>query len=108
MNNMFGNGNMQNMLKQAKKMQDQMSKVREDVESREFEGTSGGGAVRVVINGGKKVVSVTISPEVVDRDEIKMLEDVILSAVNDALHKVDDALSSALKSIGGGALNGLL
>lgn len=87
----FGGGNqMQQLMKQAQKMQEQMQKAQEELENAEIVGQAGGGAVTVTLNGKKVVSSVTIDPEVVDVDDIEMLEDLIVAALNDGYKKADD------------------
>ena len=83
-------GNMNQILKQAQKMQDNMQKMQQELEAKEFEVSVGGGAVTVKVNGKKEVLDVTMKPEVVDPDDIEMLQDLVISAVNEALRKVDD------------------
>ncbi len=95
-------GNMNNMIKQAQKMQQNMMKMQEELEQTEFEATSGGGAVSVKMSGKKELLSVNIKPEAVDPDDVEMLQDLILTAVNDVIKKVDDANSSKMSSITGG------
>lgn len=95
-------GNMNNMIKQAQKMQQNMLKMQEELEQTEFEATSGGGAVSVKMSGKKELLSVNIKPEAVDPDDVEMLEDLILTAVNDAIKKVDENSSAKMNSIAGG------
>jgi hypothetical protein len=83
------------MMKQAQKMQEQLQK---DMEELRVEATSGGGMVTVVINGAKQLMSLTIDPEVVSKDDVEMLQDLILAAVNDAHRKADEQLK---KKVGG-------
>ena len=85
-----GAQNMNSMVKQAQKMQDQILKLQEDIEQREFTATSGGGAVTVVMTGKKELKAVTLKPEVVDKDDIEMLQDLIISAVNEAVKQIED------------------
>jgi len=80
-----GAGNMQQMLKQAQRMQVEMEKDQAELENITAEGTSGGGAVSVIVEGGKKVKEIKIKPEVVDPEDVEMLEDLIVAAVNDAM-----------------------
>ena len=75
-------GNMNQILKQAQKMQDNMQKMQQELEAKEFEVSVGGGAVTVKVNGKKEVLDVTMKPEVVDPDDIEMLQDLVISAVN--------------------------
>lgn len=82
--------NMNQMMKQVKKMQAQMLKAQEELENKTVEGTAGGGVVTVQMNGHKKVLGLTIKPEAVDPDDIDMLQDLVLTAVNDALVKAEE------------------
>ena len=91
---MPGGANMNQLLKQAKQMQNDMLKTQEDIEAKEFEVTSGGGAVTIVMNGKKVVKSIKIKPEVCDPDDVEMLEDLILTAFTEGV-KQADALSEA-------------
>ena len=95
-------GNMNNILKQAQKMQENMQKMQEELETEEVEASVGGGAVTVKVNGKKEVVDITIKPEVVDPEDIEMLQDLVLSAVNEALRSVDDMQSSQMNKVTGG------
>ncbi|MCG4734502.1 YbaB/EbfC family nucleoid-associated protein, partial [Casaltella massiliensis] len=87
---------------QAQKMQTYMQKMHEDLETKEIETSVGGGAVTVKVNGKKEVVDIQIKPEVVDPDDIEMLQDLVLSAVNEALRSVDDMQSSQMNKLTGG------
>ena len=98
----FGGGNMGNIMRQAQAMQKQMEKMQKEIEETEFESSVGGGAVSVKVNGKKEVLDVTMKPEVVDPDDIEMLQDLVISAVNEALRKVDDAQSSQMSKMTGG------
>ena len=95
-------GNMNNLLKQAQKMQENMQKMQEELESKELEASVGGGAVTVKVNGKKEVLDITIKPEVVDPDDIEMLQDLVLSAVNQALKSVDDMQANQMSKVTGG------
>ena len=97
-----GAQNMNAMIKQAQKMQAQITALQEDIEGREFKTSVGGGAVEVVMSGKKEIKSLTIKPDVVDKDDIEMLQDMILTAVNDANKKVDDANSAKMGKLTGG------
>ncbi len=92
-------GNLQKMLKQAKEMQDKLQK---ELAELRVEGTSGGGMVTVTLDGQKNLVRVRLDPEVVNRDDIDMLQDLIVAASNDAAAKVDEHMAQKLGSIGGG------
>ena len=96
------NKNMNSMLKQAQKMQEEMAKVQEELEEKTVEATSGGGAVKVVVSGKKELVSIDISPEAVDPDDVETLQDLILVAVNDAMKKADDLMAEGMGAITGG------
>ncbi|MZQ74813.1 MAG: YbaB/EbfC family nucleoid-associated protein [Peptoclostridium sp.] len=95
-------GNMNNILKQAQRMQQEMEKVQSELESKEVEASVGGGAVIVKANGKKEILSVSIKPEVVDPDDVEMLEDLVLSAVNEALRLADEMVSSSMSKLTGG------
>ncbi|WP_455714799.1 YbaB/EbfC family nucleoid-associated protein [Anaerosporobacter sp.] len=99
-------GNMNNLMKQAQKMQKQMEEKTKEIEAKEWEATAGGGAVTVKVSGKKEVVSVKLSEEVVDPDDIEMLEDLIVAATNEALRKMEEESASVMNSITGG-LGGL-
>src|SRR5438874_13650223 len=87
------------MMKQAQKMQEQLQK---DMEELRVEATSGGGMVTVVANGSKQLLSLKIDPEVVSKDDVEMLQDLILAAVNDAQRKVDEAMQQQMSGMMGG------
>ncbi len=90
--NGFGGGgmNMQAMMKQAQKLQEQMAKAQEELEESEVEGAAGGGMVTVTLNGKKRLLGVSIDPEAVDPDDVEMLEDLIIAAYNDAFQKAEE------------------
>jgi len=96
---MKGVGNLQKMLKQAKEMQDKIQ--RETAEMR-VDGSSGGGMVAVTLDGNKNLISCVIDPEVVNKDDVDMLQDLIMAAFNDANTKVDETLSEKLGAMGAG------
>ena len=89
----FGGMNMNNLMKQAKKMQEEMQKSQEELSSKEFDSTAGGGAISVKVTGEKVLKEIKIKPEVVDPEDVEMLEDLILTCVHEALRKVDSAQS---------------
>ena len=91
--------NIQQMMKQAQQMQEQLQKQMQELR---VEGNAGGGMVTVTINGAKQIQSVKIDPEVVSRDDVEMLQDLILAAVNDAHRKVDEQLSQQMSGLMGG------
>lgn len=99
-------GNMNNLMKQAQKMQKQMEEKTKEIEEKEWEATAGGGAVSVKVSGKKEIVAVKLSSEVVDPDDIEMLEDLIMAAANEALRKMEEESSAVMNSITGG-LGGL-
>ncbi|MDE7394642.1 MAG: YbaB/EbfC family nucleoid-associated protein [Clostridiales bacterium] len=89
--NGFGGGggmNMQAMMRQAQKMQEQMAKAQEELKETEITGSAGGGMVNITLTGGREVVSVEIDPEAIDPDDVEMLEDLVAAAIGDALTKV--------------------
>lgn len=91
-----GMGNMQQLMKQAQKMQADLQKSQEELAEKEFDATVGGGAVSVKVTGAKEVKEIKIGKDVVDPDDVEMLQDLILSCVNEALRKVDAAQASEL------------
>ena len=95
-------GNQMNMMKQAQKMQQEFMKMQQELESTPFEFTAGGGAVKAVVTGTRQFTSLEIDPEVVDPEDVEMLQDLILSAVNGALKKADDETSKAMNKLQGG------
>jgi DNA-binding YbaB/EbfC family protein len=95
-------GNMNQMMKQVKKMQEQMMKAQEELGGKMLEGTAGGGVVTVTVNGHKKLVNVKIKPEAVDPEDIDMLQDLVLTAVNDALAKADELANKDMGKYTGG------
>ena len=92
----FGGMNINKLMKEAKKMQADMEKSQEELTSRVFEATAGGGAVKVKVSGGKSLQSIEISKDVVDPDDVEMLQDLILTCINDALKQEDNAQADAL------------
>ena len=92
----FGGMNLNNLMKEAKKMQADMEKSQEELQARDFEATAGGGAVSVKVTGAKELKEIKIQKDVVDPDDVEMLEDLILTCVNEALRKVDSAQSASL------------
>ena len=100
-------GNMNNLMKQAQKMQKQMEEAQKQLEEQVVEATAGGGAVTVTVSGKKEVMSVKLSEEVVDPDDIEMLEDLIVAATNEALRKVDEESGAAMSKLTGGLGGGM-
>lgn len=100
---MFGNaGNMGNMMKKVQKLQADMAKLQEDLKTRTLDATAGGGAVKITVNGEKQVLSVKIDPAAVDPEDMEMLEDMIMAAVNEAIKKVDDLMAQEMGKLTGG------
>lgn len=99
-------GNMNNLMKQAQKMQKQMEESQKELEEKEFTAAAGGGAVEVTVSGKKEITSVKLKEEVVDPDDIEMLEDLIMAAVNEALRQVEEASANSMSKLTGG-LGGL-
>lgn len=99
---MGGAPNMNNMLKQAQKMQVEMERIQAEVEEKTIETTAGGGAVTVTIKGTKEIVGIKISPDVVDPDDIETLQDLILVAVNDAVKQASDMMEQGMSKLTGG------
>lgn len=97
----FGGANMGNLLKQAQKMQQDMMKKQEELKDLTVEATAGGGAVKVVVTG-KEIKEIIINPEVVNKDDVEMLQDLILVAVNEALRKAEEISSSEISKLTGG------
>ncbi len=95
-------GNMNNLMKQAQKMQKQMEETTKELESKEYSATVGGGVVTVTVSGKKEVTAVSLKEEVVDPDDIEMLEDLIISAVNEAFRKMEEDQASSMSKITGG------
>ena len=95
-------GNMNNLMKQAQRMQRQMEESQKELETKEFTAKAGGGAVEVTVNGKKEVLKVKLSPEVVDPDDIEMLEDLIVAATNEALREIEELSQESMSKITGG------
>lgn len=96
-----GPGNMQSMLRQAQKMQEDMAALQEDLDSRQYEVAAGGGAVKIKINGKLEVSSVELDPDVVDSDDVETLQDILTAAMNEAIRKVNDTNSEEMGKITG-------
>ncbi len=97
-----GMGNINSMMKKVQKMQRDMEKAQAELAEKKYEAQAGGGVVKVVINGAKTVQEIKLAPEVVDPDDITMLEDLIVLAINDAQKKADDEANQALGQMTGG------
>lgn len=98
-------GNMNNIMKQAQRMQKQMEEQQKEFETKEFTAAAGGGAVEVTVTGKREITSVKLSPDVVDPDDIEMLEDLVMAAVNEALRKVDEESTANMNKLAGGLGN---
>ena len=98
----MGGGNMNSMIRQAQKMQQEMLKAQEELESKSYEATAGGGVVTAVVSGKRELTGVTIDPEAVDPDDVEMLQDLIVAAVNEAMRKATDDASSQMSKLTGG------
>ena len=95
-------GNMNNLMKQAQRMQRQMEETTKELEEKEYSASAGGGAVTVTVSGKKEVLSVKLAEEVVDPDDIEMLQDLIISGVNEILKEVDDYGAAEMEKVTGG------
>lgn len=98
----MGGMNMNNLMKQAQKMQRQMAKVQEELETKTLEISSGGGAIKVIISGKKEIKEIKIDPAVVDPEDVEMLEDLVMSAINEAVRQADEMHSQEMNKITGG------
>lgn len=92
----FGGMNIGSLMKEAKKMQADLTKTQEEIAMKEFTASAGGGAIEVKVSGSKLIKSIKIKPEVVDPDDVEMLQDLIITCTNEALRQVDDATNSAM------------
>lgn len=97
-----GGGNMNNLIKQAQKMQQQMQDMQKDIENKEFEASVGGGVVKITVTGKKEVKKIELKPEVVDPDDIETLEELIVAAFTEATKKADETMSNELGKLTGG------
>ena len=95
-------GNMQALARQAQKLQQQMTKMQEELEAKEYEASSGGGMVTVKVNGKKEVLSLEIKPEAVDPEDVEMLQDLVMAAVNEALRTAGDTMEREMSTLTGG------
>ncbi|MEE1352055.1 MAG: YbaB/EbfC family nucleoid-associated protein [Clostridia bacterium] len=94
--------NMNSVIKQAQKMQEEMEKIQQETEAEQVEATAGGGAVKVVMSGKKELVSIKIDPDAVDPDDVETLEDMIIAAVNESIAKADELMTERMGAITGG------
>lgn len=97
-----GNANMGGMMKQVQQMQKKMTQMQSELEEREVEASSGGGAVTVKANGKKEILDIVISKDVVDPDDVEMLQDLIMAATNEAIRKADEMVNSEMGKLTGG------
>ena len=100
-------GNMNNLMKQAQRMQRQIEESQKELAEKEFTATAGGGAVEITVSGSKEITKVHIDPDAVDPDDVEMLEDMIVAAANEAMKKVDDETQKAMGGLTGGLGGGL-
>ena len=100
-------GNMNNLMKQAQRMQRQMEESQKELETKEFTAKAGGGDVEVTVTGKKEVTKVKLSQEVVDPDDVEMLEDLVMAATNEALRMAEDANAEVMNKMTGGLGGGL-
>ena len=100
-------GNMSNLMKQAQRMQRQMEENQKELETKEFTAKAGGGAVEAVVYGNKTLKGITISPDAVDPEDVEMLQDLIVAAVNEAMKQADEAGGAMMNSLTGGLGGGL-
>ncbi len=98
----MGMGNMNNLMKQAQKMQRQMEESQKELEEKEYTVSSGGGAIEITITGKKEITKVKLDRDAVDPDDVEMLEDLIMAAVNEAIAKVEEASSAVMGRLTGG------
>ena len=100
-------GNMNNLMKQAQRMQRQMEEGQKELETREFTASAGGGAVEVTVSGKKEVLKVKLTEEVVDPEDIEMLQDLVMAAINEALRKAQEQSENNMRAITGGMSGGI-
>ena len=98
----MGGGINMNMIKQAQKMQQDMVKMQEELEEKQYTSSAGGGVVEATVNGKNRLVGLTIKPDAVDPEDTEMLEDLILAAVNEAMRQAEEASAAEMKRITGG------
>jgi len=99
---MMGGGNMQQLARQAQKLQQQMTKLQEELDAREYEASAGGGMVSVKVNGKKELLALSIKPEAVDPDDVEMLEDMVMAAINEALREATETTEREMGKLTGG------
>ena len=99
---MMGGGNMQQLARQAQKLQQQMTKMQEELEAREYEASAGGGVVTVKVNGKKELLGIEIKPEAVDPEDVELLQDMVVAAINEALRQADETVEREMGKLTGG------
>ena len=104
----FGGGNMQQLMRQAQKMQENMTKAQEELDTKEYEATSGGGMVTCKVSGKRELLSLSIKPEAVDPDDVEMLEDMVMAAVNEALRMGEENREKVMGALTPAGMGGLL
>ena len=98
----FGGPNIQQLMKQAQKMQQQMEKAQEELDAKEYEASAGGGMVTCKVSGKREILSLTIKPEAVDPEDVEMLQDMVVAAVNEAMRAADSAMAESMNKLTGG------
>lgn len=104
----FGGGNMQQLMRQAQKMQENMTKAQEELDAKEYEATSGGGMVTCKVSGKRELLSLSIKPEAVDPEDVEMLEDMVMAAVNEALRMGEENREKVMGALTPAGMGGLL
>lgn len=104
----MGAGNIQQLMKQAQRAQQDVTRAQEEVSAMEFEASVGGGAVKAIVTGAKEFKSITISPDCVDPEDVETLQDLVLAAVKEAIKMADDAMTEAINKATGGINLGML
>lgn len=98
----MGGGNMQQLMRQAQKMQQDMTRIQQEISEREFSASAGGGAVKATVLGSKEIKSIIIDPACVDPDDVEMLQDLIISALNEAMRSAEDTMNGEMNKLTGG------
>ena len=104
----FPGGNMQQLMRQAQKMQEKLTQAQEELDSREYEASAGGGAVSCKVSGKRELLSLTIKPEVVDPEDVEMLQDLVMAAVNEALRLGEKTREDTMNALAPAGMGGLL
>jgi len=103
----FGGPNMQQLMRQAQKMQQQMEQAQADLETKEYEASAGGGAVTCKVNGKREITSLTIKPEAVDPEDVEMLQDMVMAAVNEALRQGEENREKTMSALAPAGMGGM-